>query len=186
MTRKLKYTVAATAMGSALLMAGTAQAANSWGLPEEEIVRFEANVVDILCELTGDCPNNCGDGSRQLGLLTDDGILVLPIKNSTPFSGSADELIDFCGKRVLADGLYSTNRGYKVFALQFVKELPDGKWRAANRFKTKWAKENGVDPKSQTAGQWFRNDPRVIELLSKKGKLGLGPEADKAYIESQQ
>ena len=31
------------------------QAAEEWGLPEEEVVRFEAKVVDIVCELTGDC-----------------------------------------------------------------------------------------------------------------------------------
>ena len=28
-----------------------------------------ATVVDPLCELTGDCPDNCGDGKRQLALV---------------------------------------------------------------------------------------------------------------------
>ena len=49
-----------------------ALAAESWGLPEEEKTRFEAKVVDALCELTGDCPDRCGGGKRQLGLLTDE------------------------------------------------------------------------------------------------------------------
>ncbi len=101
-----------------LLASGVAQAASSWGLPGEEIVRFEAKVVDIVCELTGDCPAQCGGGKRQLGLLTDDGTLVLAFKNTVPFAGAADELIDFCGKRVTADGLFTTNRGHKLFVLQ--------------------------------------------------------------------
>ena len=182
----MKKLFASTFLGAALLAAGSAQAANSWGLIGEEIVRFDAKVVDILCELNGDCPANCGDGSRQLGLLTSDNELIMPIKNATAFSGSVDELIGFCGKTVTADGLFSTNRGYKVFAIQFVREAPDGKWQGANRFLSNWAEAQGVDKKSKTARQWFRNDPTVIELIEKEGKLGLGPAEDQKYLESQQ
>src|SRR3546814_4003559 len=60
----------------AFLIAANAQAANSWGLPNEEIVRFEAKVVDVLCELSGDCPADGGAGRRQLGLVTDDGTQI--------------------------------------------------------------------------------------------------------------
>ncbi len=181
----------ATILAFGVLMLGAtgvtgARAAQEWGLPGEEVTRFEAKVVDILCELTGDCPAGCGGGKRQLGLLTDEGRLVLPIKNFTAFSGSADELADFCGKRVMADGLMSTNRGYTVFALQFVKEMPDGKWRRANRFVPKWAERNGFEPGGPEAKQWFRNDPRVKALIARDGVLGLGPAVDKAYQESQQ
>src|SRR3546814_12122783 len=56
----------------AFLIAANAQAANSWGLPNEEIVRYEAKVVDVLCELSGDCPADGGAGRRQLGLVTDE------------------------------------------------------------------------------------------------------------------
>ena len=155
---------------------GEGRAAEKWGLPDEEVVRFDAQVVDLLCELSGDCPANCGGGARQLALKTDDGKLVLPIKNVVPFAGTVAELIDFCGQRVTADGLMTTNRGVTIFALQFVKEAPDGKWRRANRFLSKWAKENGVAPDSAQAKQWFRNDPAVVELIKRRGKLGLGPE----------
>lgn len=172
-------------LGAVLFGAAGAQAAQEWGLPGEEVSRFEAKVVDVLCELTGDCPAGCGAGKRQLGLLTNEGRLVLPIKNFTAFSGAADELIDFCGKRVVADGLMSTNRGYTVFALQFVKEAPDGKWRRANRFLAKWAERNGFKPDGPEAKQWFRNDPGVKALIERDGVLGLGPAADKAYQESQ-
>ena len=180
----MKQILALAALGLGLLAAPVAEAAQSWGLPEEEIVRFEAKVVDILCELTGDCPAECGGGRRQLGLLDDEGKLHLAIKNATAFSGTTVELIGFCGKRVVADGLYTTNRGYRVFALQFVKEAPDGKWRGANRFLKKWAADNGLPEDSPKAKQWFRNDPTVQGLIEKDGVLGLGSETDKAYFKS--
>ncbi|MHA1600217.1 MAG: hypothetical protein ACTSW2_05280 [Alphaproteobacteria bacterium] len=170
---------------AALAVTGTAQAASSWGLPDEEEVRFEAKVVDMLCELTGDCPAGCGGGKRQLGLLMDDGKLILPLKNQVAFAGAVDELVEFCGKRIVADGLFSTNRGHKIFALQFVREAPDGKWRKANRFQPKWAAANGVDAKSKAARQWFRNDQQVKKLIKEQGKLGLGPKADKKFLESE-
>ncbi len=172
------------ALGLALTTAA-ARAAESWGLPGEEEVRFEAKVVDILCELTGDCPADCGAGKRQLGLLKDDGSLVLPLKNQVVFAGVAAELIGYCARRVVADGLMVNNRGNRVFALQFVKGAPNGKWHRANRFQPKWAAENGVGPKSLTARRWFENDPRVKDLIARDGKLGLGLEADRAYLESQ-
>ena len=178
MTRLIVFAM----LGVAVFAASPALAAEEWGLPEEKVVRFEAKVVDILCELTGNCPDNCGGGARQLGLLDDDGVLHLPIKNSTPFSGAAFELIGFCGKRVIADGLFTTNRGYKLFALQFVREAPDGKWRRANRFVPHWAKRFGFAAKGPEAKQWFRNDPRVKALIESDGKLGLGPEADAKYL----
>ena len=78
-----------------------------------------------------------------------------------------------------------TNRGHSFFALQFVKGVPDGKWRRANRFLPKWAAENGVGPKSAKAKRWFENDPRVKDLIARDGKLGLGLEADRTYLDSQ-
>jgi hypothetical protein len=172
----------ALVLATLLLAPAAAQAADSWGLPGEEKARFEAKVVDILCELTGNCPDNCGGGTRQLGLLRDDGTLVLPSKNQVPFAGAAAELVDFCGKRVTADGLFTTNRGHTIFALQFVREAPDGKWRRANRFSAKWAERNGLDPKDPKVKQWFRNDPRVKALIAEEGKLGLGAQADRDFL----
>jgi hypothetical protein len=170
---------------AALVASGAARAADSWGLPNEEKARFDAKVVDMLCELTGNCPADCGAGTRQLGLLMDDGRLILPLKNQVPFAGAADELAGFCGKLVTADGLFATNRGHKIFALQFVREAPDGKWQRANRFLPDWAAANNVDPKSPVAQAWFRNDPRVKALIAEQGKLGLGPEADKKFLGAQ-
>ena len=181
----MRQSTLAAVVAAVLLTSGAARAAESWGLPGEEIVRFEAKVVDLLCELTGDCPAQCGAGTRQLGLLKDDGTLVLPLKNQTFFSGAVDELIDFCAQRVVADGLMVTNRGYTIFALQFVKAAPDGKWRRADRFLSKWAKRNGLDPKDKKVKRWFENDPRVEALIARDGKLGLGLEADRKFLEAQ-
>lgn len=162
---------------------GPARAAEEWGLPNEKVARFEAKVVDILCELTGDCPPDCGAGKRQLGLVDAKGRLVLPLKNQVPFAGTVGELIDFCGKQVIADGLFSTNRGYTVFALQFLREAPDGKWRRANRFSKKWAERNGLPADTLKANRWFENDPAVKDTIAAQGKLGLGPAADKMYFD---
>ncbi|WP_193371109.1 hypothetical protein [Pelagibius marinus] len=170
-------------MTAGMFLAGTAQAANSWGLPNEETARFEAKVVDVLCELKDDCPTDGGAGRRQLGLLLDDGTLVLPVKNSTPFSGTQVELLPFLGKKVVADGLFMTNHGVRLFALQFVREAPDGEWRGANRFLKAWAENNGYTADAKETKQWFRHDPRVKALIGEQGKLGLGPEADKAFLE---
>lgn len=164
-----------------LLAAGSLQAAESWNVTGEQVARFDAKVVDILCELTGDCAERCGDGRRQLGLLSDDGKLILPAKNAAPFAGAADELIEFCGERVTADGIFTENRGVRLFALQFVKPV-DGKWRRANRFLTKWAEENGLDPQDKAKNRWFRNDPRVKAIIEKDGFLGLGKEEDKRFL----
>jgi len=156
------------------LWGGAVAAAESWGLPGEEKTRFEATVVDALCGLTGDCPAQCGGGKRQLGLLTDAGEMILPLKNVVPFAGAADELAEFCGMRVVADGLFATNRGMRVFALQFIRRAPDGEWRRANRFQADWAAANGVAANSPQAQEWFRNDPLVQQVIAAGGKLGTG------------
>ncbi len=174
------------ALIGSFLIGAPAMAAEEWGLPDEKTARFEARVVDMLCELTGNCAPDCGAGTRQLGLLRDDGTLVLPFKNAVPFAGAALELKDFCGKRVIADGLFTTNRGYTLFALQYVRAAPAGKWRRANRFLADWAKRLGLDPKGKPAKRWFANDPRVKERIAGEGKLGLGPAADRAYFSKQQ
>ena len=59
-----------TACAMALVI-GTAEAAEGWGIDHEKKTRVDAKVVDLLCEVTGDCADNCGDGKRQFGLLLD-------------------------------------------------------------------------------------------------------------------
>ena len=116
---------------------GVAAAADSWGLPGEEEVRFDAKVTDVLCVLSGDCPPDCGAGKRVLGLLKADGELVLPVKNGGPFTGAVADLLPYCGTTVTADGLFTINYGVKTFAMQFVKPQ-EAKWRRANQFVKDW------------------------------------------------
>jgi hypothetical protein len=85
----------AALFGLLALGSGAAWAAEEWGLPNEELARFEVKVVDILCELKGDCRADCGGGRRQLCLLTAEGELVLPLKNVVIFAGAAEELTKF-------------------------------------------------------------------------------------------
>ena len=161
---------AIVAAGLLGMMAQAAPAAEEWGIEGEKTARFAAKVVDVLCVITGDCPKDCGAGRRQLGLLTDEGKLYPAVKNFVPFAGAQVELKPFCGKRVLADGLIIESPKARLFALQFVKPLPDGKWRRANRFGMAWSKANG----GKDASEWYRHDPLVKKIIEKDGKLGLG------------
>jgi len=161
--------------------------AKPWNLLGEEKATFSAKVVDTLCELTGDCPNNCGDGRRQLGLLrADDNALILPMKNrQAAFSGAANDLQPFCGKTVDVDGLMVGDEDYtpvKYYMVQFIRETGAEKWQKASRWTKDWNKAN-PDLK-KVKGPWFRKDPRVKAEIAKDGYLGLGLETDKEFVKS--
>ncbi|RED51586.1 hypothetical protein [Aestuariispira insulae] len=153
---------------AALTFSFSAQAANEWGIEGEEKARFDAKVVDILCELTGNCPDNCGDGKRQLGLLKEDGTLVMVAKNFDPFAGGADDLAPHCGKKITADGLMITTAHMPIFAIQFTRP-EGGKWKRANAFGQNWSQANG----GKKAGQWFRSDATVKALIEQDGVFGI-------------
>ncbi len=176
MSRILIFTLALVAL------AGTSvRAAEEWGIEHEKAVRFEAKVVDIFCELSGDCPANCGGGKRQLGLLRDDGKLLLVAKNSDLFAGGANDLIGFCGKRIIADGLLISDPLMPLFALQYKRLAPDGKWSGATQFRRDWAKRHGTAWDSGKTDQWFRHDETIKSMIEKDGVFGipgLAPEKD--------
>jgi len=170
---KSKLSFIAAALASALFgLSQVALAADSWNLPNEEEVRFDAKVTDVLCVLSGDCPPDCGAGKRVLGLLKEDGELVLPIKNGGPFTGAVADLLPYCGTVVTADGLFTVNYGVKTFAVQFLRPL-DGKWGRTNGFVNQWAAERGLGAKDKQARSWFRNDETILEIVGEQGKLGL-------------
>jgi hypothetical protein len=154
---------------AAMVNAGVAWAAEEWGIEGEQKARFEAKVVDVLCELTGDCPANCGDGQRQLGLLKDDGTLILAVKNFDIFAGAVNDLVGFCGKRIVADGLLVNNKKANLFALQFKRLAPDGEWSRANWYTRDWEKAN----KGKSGNEWFRHDPTVKKVIAEQGILGI-------------
>ena len=161
--------IAAAALISACI-AGSASAAEKWGIDHERKARFEAKVVDILCELTGDCPPDCGAGRRHLGLLTAEGRLIPAVKNFDPFAGTQADLAPFCGRRVVVDGLMIDNPKVPMFVVQFKRAAgPQGEWTRANWFTEAWSKSHpGKD-----ASRWFRHDGRIADEIARTGKLGI-------------
>lgn len=163
---KTKFIAAALLSG---LATTPAFAASEWGIDNEKKARVEAKVVDLLCEVTGNCVANCGAGKRQLGLLFDDGKLVPVVKNQEPFAGATNDLVKFCGKRIVADGLMISSPKMPMFALQFKRLAPDGKWSRANQFGKDWSKANG----GKKPGQWFRHDPTIKKHIKEHGVFGI-------------
>ena len=120
-------------------------------------------------KITGNCVENCGNGKRQLGLLFDDGKLVPAVKNGEPFAGATNDLIRHCNKRIVADGLMISNPKMPLFAIQFSRLAPDGKWSRTNQFGKDWSKANG----GQKPGQWFRQDAKIKKLIKEQGVFGI-------------
>lgn len=159
--------------------------AKEWGLIGERKARFSARVVDVLCELTSDCPADCGGGKRQLGLLRDaDGALVYALKNTQPaFTGAATDLQPYCGKAVEVDGVtvQADEDAPAYYMVQLIREAGAADWSKTNRWTKDWAEANPALKDGK--GPWFRRDPRVNAAIDKDGYLGLGAETDRAFIE---
>jgi hypothetical protein len=157
--------------------------ARSWNLYAEKSARFQATVVDILCELTGDCPADCGAGRRQIGLIRSaDDVMVLAIKNGQPaFSGAALDMAPYCGQLVEVDGLMIDDPELGARNLYMVQKvrIKGGAWARTNQFTKVWAREN---PDAKGKGAWFRRDPRIRAIIESTGYLGLGPDVDAAFI----
>lgn len=150
--------------------------ARSWNLAWEEPARFEATVVDMLCEVAGDCDNACASG-RQLGLLrAADGVLTYPNKNNQGiFTGAAVDLAPFCSMDVEVDGLMIEDEyvgATNVYLVQRIRLLTDEDWTTAGGWTDAWA-EQYPDAAAQD-GRWYRNDPRVMGEIEAHGYLGTG------------
>lgn len=159
-----------------------ASEARSWNLYAEKPALFEARVVDIICELSGNCPEDCGAGDRQLGLVRSaDNVLVLANKNNqAAFTGAVVDLLPYCGQTVTVDGLLIDDPeigAQNVYLVQRVK-TEGGEWAKANQFTKVWAAEN---PDAKGKGPWFRRDPRIQAEIEREGYLGLGLEIDEAF-----
>jgi hypothetical protein len=153
---------AAIAMG-----AGALHAADSGGPANQTVTEIEATVVDVACVLNKDCPPNCGDGKRQLGLLTSDGKLRLAAKGQSVFAGAVHELLPHCGKVVFADGLLIQDPALTIFMVQNLRLTKADKLQPATAFDVDWTKQNGQ------ATEWFRADPRVKKVIEDDGVFGI-------------
>lgn len=157
--------------------------AKSWNLYAEIPATFGAKVVDITCEITGDCPDNCGDGARQVGLLRDaDNVLVYPNKNAqSSFNGAGADLLPYCGQQVEVDGLLIEDEDLavkNVYLVQKIRVAGDAEWSKANQWTKVWKEKH---PEAAGKGPWFRRDPRVNAAIAETGHLGLGLEIDEAF-----
>ncbi|WGH77736.1 hypothetical protein [Jannaschia ovalis] len=157
--------------------------AREWGLYAETPARFTAEVIDPLCELTGDCTEACGGGARQVVLrrLADDA-WVFPLKNGQPaFNGAVADVQPYCGQTVEVDGLLIDDPEIGATSVYLVQRIrPEGgEWRRANLWTDDWAAKH---PEAAGDGPWFRRDPRVLSEIEREGYLGLGAEADAAFI----
>lgn len=150
-----------------------------------EAVVFRAKVVDVLCELTGECADKCGNARRQMGLVReDDGKLILAAKNQqAAFQGAAADLYAHCGKTVTVDGLLvgPVGDGAKFFQVHFIKREGSDIWAPTKRWTRLWKRE--FPAAAAKKGRWYRNDPRVLKVLGENGYLGLGAETDRKFIE---
>ena len=144
-----------------------ARAADEWGIDNEKAAQFSAKVVDVACALKGDCPENCGGGTRQLGLLTADGKLRVAVKGNTDFAGAVHDLLPYCGRTIEVDGLLIENPAITLYMAQRVREAPDKPWVKTTAFARDWEAAHGK-PK-----QWFREDPLVKEVIAEDGVLGI-------------
>lgn len=163
--------------------------AKEFGLIEEEKATFSGKVVDVTCELTGDCPANCGDGNRNMGIIRDsDDKLILALKNAQfSFNGPVYDLVKYCNKEVDVDGLligYEEDYGAKFYMVQFIRDKGAAEWNKANKWTAGWRARNPEFAKGK--GPWFRRDPRVAKQIEATGYFGLGHEADEEYRKSEQ
>lgn len=158
--------------------------AASWNLYAEQPARFEAKVVDVLCEVTGDCAADCGGGKRQLGLLRSaDTALIYPNKNNQPvFSGAVSELLPYCGLEVEVDGLMITDPDIgaaNIYQIQKIRAVGSPDWVKANKWTKDWQAAN---PDNTGKDPWFRRDTRVNAYIADTGYLGLGLDTDAPFI----
>ncbi|MGI9407547.1 MAG: hypothetical protein ACR2O4_14340 [Hyphomicrobiaceae bacterium] len=161
--------------------------AKSWNLTGQVKARFEAKVVDMLCEVSGGamCAENCGGGELQLGVVRASDNRLFPVsKNTQPiFSGAVADLLPYCNKDVEVDGLLAGEGDIKTYQVQLIREKGQQKWSKTRGFVKAWKKQFPEAGKKK--GAWFRNDPRVQKHIEKDGWLGLGKDTDVAYAKDE-
>ena len=185
----MQRTLMAAALAALMAVPAAAQESQVKGwknLQGRETAVFRAKVVDVLCELTGDCAEKCGEGRRQMGLVReDDGKLILAAKNQQAgFQGATVDLAAYCGMTVTVDGLMVGNpdlTATKVYQVHFIQREGSDKWAPSKRWTRVWTRRHKDLAKKK--GPWFRHDPAVNAEIEASGYLGLGAEADAKFIE---
>lgn len=174
--------ILAALMSISLLQAGCATPVGeveSWPVTNAEESQFSGTVVDVLCELGGNCANECGQGKHQLAIKSQDKGTVLVAKNLNNYSGAVDELWQFCGQQVDVNGLFTEHKGVRFFQVQNIRES-GGQWQKATKYISAWTERSGKSP--EQAKNWQDHDDRVKDIIEREGRLGLGTQADQDYF----
>ena len=180
--RQVRSSVVGALLFTTLFLAGCAAGPGeiaSWPVTNAEKTAFSGEVVDVLCELGGNCAENCGEGTRQLAIKTADNGTILVSKNLNNFTGAAEELWQFCGQAVDVNGLFTNHKGLRIFQAQNVR-ASGGSWQKATRYVQVWSERSGKSP--SLGKKWYLHDERVKEVIDRDGRLGLGAEADQEYF----
>jgi len=151
----------------------------AWPVTNAEQSAVTGTVVDVLCELSGNCADNCGEGKRQLAIKTEINGTVLVSKNLTNYSGAADDLWPFCGEMVEVNGLFTDHKDVRFFQAQNIRK-PGGQWQQTTGYLQAWSNRSGQP--TSLAKDWQYHDARVKAIIERDGRLGLGPEADNEYF----
>ena len=163
--------------------------AKEFGFDEEVQATFSAKVVDVACELGGDCVDNCGNGERLMGLVREaDNKLILVLKNAQlSFNGPIEDLVPYCNKLVHVDGVMVGDPelfNAQFYMMQFIKEKGAPEWNKANKWVAAWKAKN--PEVAEGKGPWFRRDLRVKKQIEATGYFGLGHEFDEQYRKDKQ
>ncbi|NJM34363.1 MAG: hypothetical protein HC850_06240 [Rhodomicrobium sp.] len=159
--------------------------ANSWGLTGETKARFAGKVVDMLCELTGQCAESCGGGTQQLGIVRSaDNALVPVLKNGQPlFNGAIPDLMPYCGQMVEVDGLLigdENGTDSKFYQIQLIRRQGESEWQKTELWSKKWDADHPKE--AAQPGDWYRKDPVIVKHIEKNGYFGLGKAVDEQWI----
>ena len=152
-------------------------AADLLGVNEEKPLVTKGRVVDVACDLTNNCPTNCGNGKRQLGILTESGTLYLAAKSAAIFAGAVKDLLPYCGKMVEIDGSTTAQFGGTLLYIARMR-LAEGTetvdpWQSTEEFTRDFAKRNNLAPDDMKVDEWYRFDKTATEAVQKHGKLGV-------------
>lgn len=144
-----------------------ARAADLWGIEGERAVVLKGRVVDLLCEVGGQCAPDCGGGRRQLGLVDASGRLYPAAKGNTLFAGAVADLAPYCGREVEVDGLVIESARMPLLFVQTLKAPGDTAFQPAEAFGKAFEAAYGK------AEEWYRAHPAVKEAIAENGVFGI-------------
>jgi len=92
-------------------------------------------VLDSACAYTKgldkpiskECALACARNGSPLVILSDDGIIYLPVSDATPAAGQNEKLLSFAGEKVKVTGKSYARRGSRAIVIETIEPLVAGK-----------------------------------------------------------